>query len=149
MKLFITTQYMENYGAHGWDGEGECPHYWKYKGGEDYVVFVKQYEDAEEVLEELTNLIEHVDDYSREYILNYAILEDDEKLPFEIPAYEPTATVESNTSGKFVVTRSYLGEAWYGSQDYSGKVESWVMLPEGGRHDYSCHYIRNLKPWRK
>jgi hypothetical protein len=29
----IDTQYKENYGAHDWDGEGECPQYWKNKGG--------------------------------------------------------------------------------------------------------------------
>ena len=146
MKIFISTQNMENYGAHSWDGEGECPQYWKYKGGENYVVFVKEDEDAEEVLAELKNLIEYSNDAIREYIRNYTVFEDDEKLPFEIAAaaYEPTVTVERNTFGKLVVTRSYLGKAWYGSQDYSGKVESWVMLPEGGRHDYSCHYIRNL-----
>jgi hypothetical protein len=38
MMLVIRTQYMENYGAHDWDGQGECPQYWKAKGGSDYVV---------------------------------------------------------------------------------------------------------------
>jgi hypothetical protein len=38
MKLLITTQNLENYGAHDWDGVGECPQYWKAKGGSDYVV---------------------------------------------------------------------------------------------------------------
>ena len=37
MKLVIQTQFKENYGAHDWDGEGECPQYWKFKGGETYV----------------------------------------------------------------------------------------------------------------
>ena len=37
-KLLITTQVYENYGAHDWDGEGQCPQYWKAKGGSDYVV---------------------------------------------------------------------------------------------------------------
>ena len=37
-KLLITTQTYENYGAHDWDGVGECPQYWKAKGGSDYVV---------------------------------------------------------------------------------------------------------------
>ena len=35
----ITTQYRENYGAHDWDGTGECPQYWKNKGGETFHVF--------------------------------------------------------------------------------------------------------------
>ena len=38
MKLVIQTQYKENYGAHDWDGKGECPQYWKFKGGDTYVV---------------------------------------------------------------------------------------------------------------
>jgi hypothetical protein len=38
MKLLITTQVRENYGAHDWDGVGECPQYWKSKGGNDYVL---------------------------------------------------------------------------------------------------------------
>jgi hypothetical protein len=33
MKVVIHTQHYENYGAHDWDGEGECPQYWKAKGG--------------------------------------------------------------------------------------------------------------------
>ena len=31
--LVIRTQIHENYGAHDWDGTGECPQYWKAKGG--------------------------------------------------------------------------------------------------------------------
>ena len=38
MMLVIDTQYMENYGAHDWDGQGECPQYWKAKGGSEYKV---------------------------------------------------------------------------------------------------------------
>jgi hypothetical protein len=38
MKLVIHTQHYENYGAHDWDGEGECPQRWKAKGGEEYMV---------------------------------------------------------------------------------------------------------------
>jgi len=28
-------QVHENYGAHDWDGQGECPNYWKAKGGSE------------------------------------------------------------------------------------------------------------------
>jgi hypothetical protein len=34
----VLTQVMENYGAHAWDGKGECPQYWKAKGGNEYIV---------------------------------------------------------------------------------------------------------------
>jgi hypothetical protein len=31
VQIAITGDYMENYGAHDWDGQGECPQYWKCK----------------------------------------------------------------------------------------------------------------------
>jgi hypothetical protein len=34
----VVTQVQENYGAHDWDGTGECPQYWKMKGGNEYKV---------------------------------------------------------------------------------------------------------------
>ena len=37
MKAIIQTQHMDNYGAHDWDGQGECPQGWKYKGGSTYI----------------------------------------------------------------------------------------------------------------
>lgn len=36
--LYASGQYMENYGAHDWDGKGECPSYWKYKGSDSVKV---------------------------------------------------------------------------------------------------------------
>lgn len=37
MKVIIQTQTYENYGAHDWDGEGECPQRWKPKGGYTFI----------------------------------------------------------------------------------------------------------------
>lgn len=37
-RLVLWTQIYENYGAHCWDGEGDCPQHWKAKGGEEYHV---------------------------------------------------------------------------------------------------------------
>ena len=37
MKAIVQTQHMENYGAHDWDGQGECPQRWKPKGGNTYI----------------------------------------------------------------------------------------------------------------
>ena len=36
--LIVSTQIRENYGAHDWDGQDECPQYWKCKGGNDEIV---------------------------------------------------------------------------------------------------------------
>lgn len=38
--LQITAQYYENYGAHSWDGQGECPQRWKAKGGQMFTLRV-------------------------------------------------------------------------------------------------------------
>jgi len=36
--IVADCQYYENYGAHDWDGEGECPTYWKAKGAHEFTV---------------------------------------------------------------------------------------------------------------
>ena len=37
-RIIMGTQFNENYGAHDWDGSGECPQYWKAKGGSEHLV---------------------------------------------------------------------------------------------------------------
>ena len=87
MKLHITTQYMENYGAHDWDGTGQCPQYWKFKGGEDYFYQLGTVEPSEEHLAELVqvlrNRVEWSDEGSRSYIVGYGVVADDFRTEFE------------------------------------------------------------------
>ena len=67
MMLVIRTQFMENYGAHDWDGEGECPQYWKMKGGSEYkVTNIPLNIDYQEVVS-MAN-VEKNNEYVREYI---------------------------------------------------------------------------------
>ena len=64
----ITTQYRENYGAHDWDGKGECPQYWKNKGGYDYMIKgAPSIMDAEHFVD---HYICDRNDYSDEYVVN-------------------------------------------------------------------------------
>ena len=90
MKLLITTQVYENYGAHEWDGEGECPQYWKAKGGCEYVV--KNFkafkrtgldESATTTVMVLREQIESNNEYLRETINNWRLVEDDYLTEFE------------------------------------------------------------------
>jgi len=87
MKLHIVTQYMENYGAHDWDGLGACPQHWKFKGGEDYFYQLGAQEPSAEHIEELIQVlrtrIEWDDVGSRQYITGYGIVEDSFMTPFE------------------------------------------------------------------
>ena len=44
----VYVQMQENYGAHDWDGEGNCPQYWKNKGGEVFHVHAFSIQEAVE-----------------------------------------------------------------------------------------------------
>lgn len=83
-KLLIQTQVYENYGAHDWDGEGECPQYWKAKGGNDYVV--KKFKDFSRVTETVMALrsqIETDNEFYREHVINFEVVADDYLTEFE------------------------------------------------------------------
>lgn len=82
-KLLITTQVLENYGAHDWDGEGECPSYWKAKGGNDYVVKNIDINRAADIANWAAGQIEQDNEYFREYILSWEVVADDFLTEFE------------------------------------------------------------------
>ena len=82
-KLLITTQVYENYGAHDWDGTGECPQYWKAKGGSDYVVKNVNVNKVTETVMAVRSQIEQ-DNYAfRETIIDWSIVSDDALTEFE------------------------------------------------------------------
>ncbi len=85
MKLLITTQVYENYGAHDWDGKGECPQYWKAKGGSDYVIKRFQGGSAAATLAVMAvrSQIEEDNDHYRESIIDFRIVADDYLTEFE------------------------------------------------------------------
>ena len=83
-KLLITTQVYETYGAHDWDGVGECPQYWKAKGGNDYVV--KKFKDLNKVTETVMALrgqVEQDNEGFRETIIGWEVVANDYLTEFE------------------------------------------------------------------
>lgn len=84
-KLLITTQVYENYGAHDWDGKGECPQYWKAKGGQDFVIKKFRGGDAQATaaVMALRSQIEEDSPYYREQIIGWSIVKDDYLTEFE------------------------------------------------------------------
>jgi hypothetical protein len=88
MKLHIITQYMENYGAHDWDGTGECPQYWKMKGGEDYFILNVDDTEVDAAIAQVRGDIEWNDIGSRQYIIGYGLVADDFMTEFEISQLE-------------------------------------------------------------
>lgn len=84
-KLLITTQVYENYGAHSWNGYGDCPQYWKPKGGSDYVVlnFTGGDVEATDAVIALRPRIECNDDFCRETVMGWNLVADDYLTDFE------------------------------------------------------------------
>ena len=92
-KLLIQTQVHENYGAHAWDGQGECPQNWKAKGGEDYVLPGLIVHDGrlliggKTALQNLVNSlkpqVEADDHYWRETVVSWEVIGDDELTQWE------------------------------------------------------------------
>jgi hypothetical protein len=143
MKLVIDTQYCENYGAHTWDGKGECPQRWKFKGGSTYVVdnvTPAQKERIErEGIPNITSLIEYSSEGSKEYILGYRVVED--TAPEGEPWDTPFRLVY--TEGKWVARREIDNAGEYGGamrSEIKTKFESYVMLPQGERTSYIAEY---------
>lgn len=84
MMLVIDTQYMENYGAHDWDGKGKCPQYWKAKGGSEFkVTGIPRNVDVDHVLFMLGQEVQWSDNGSTSTVIGTHIEEDDYLSWFE------------------------------------------------------------------
>lgn len=90
MKLYIWTQDQENYGAHDWDGKGECPQYWKAKGGEDFFIvnFKGGDYDATIAVMALRSQIEENSNYFRREVMGWELVANDYMTDFEKSQFE-------------------------------------------------------------
>jgi hypothetical protein len=89
MKLHIWTQDQENYGAHDWDGKGECPEYWKMKGGEDFFVKgIKNDTEATVAVMALRSQIEENSKYFRREVIGWELVANNYMTDFEKSQFE-------------------------------------------------------------
>jgi hypothetical protein len=138
MKIVITTQVRENY------GDANKP-YWKFKGGDTYVVPDLTVEQTIKVKENgiptLKALIETRSDMFEEYVVDWAILDNDAvvceawETPFELRWI----------GGRWVANRTVEnGEYGYMNQRVESRTEEYDMLMAGGRENYRVVYtMRN------
>lgn len=143
MKIFIQTQVRENYGAHDWNGEGECPQYWKCKGGNTFVVPNLTVNQVMKIKDKgiptLKTLIEERNDYYQEDVIdwgiydNEALVGDEWETPFEL-FWE---------QGRWVARRTIANDDHYGymRREIASKTEQYDMLMDGGRENYSDTYV--------
>lgn len=136
MKLVIQTQCRENYGAHDWSGEGECPQHWKMKGGNTYVVenitTKAQAMIADTGIPGLTKLIEDKNESYEEYILGFEIEQDDSAV---CEHWETPYVLEYDTDiSRWRMTRTSTSGAM--RSEILEHMQNWLALPNGGREDY-------------
>lgn len=78
MKIVISTQVFENYAAHDWNGEGDCPQYWKPKFGHTYIVSDIDISKATDssFWDKIYDLVEVRDNYFQEFIIDSDLVDD-------------------------------------------------------------------------
>tara|TARA_B100000929_G_scaffold230158_1_gene186539 strand:- start:242 stop:691 length:450 start_codon:yes stop_codon:yes gene_type:complete len=143
MKLVIVTQFRENYGAHNWDGFGDCPQGWKNKGGEIFVMDISLDElnsiDFEEpaVIRELIPLIEYATDYSTEDVIDWHFADDHDEIGME---WEVPFVITRQNDGSFLCTRYTRAELhWTGN--WEGMETTYTMGNAGEHINPTCVYI--------
>ena len=141
MKLVIHTQFKENYGAHDWDGQGECPQYWKFKGGETYVMEIEDPNVRLHTIEDIEALITYKDEGSEEYVLDWSFVDPEEKFcdDWETP-WNLYREKDGYYCSRFVPAEDY----W--QPGYKGKAQSYKMEPGGERSGYQEEYIKLSEP---
>jgi len=138
-KLVIFTQVRENYGAHDWDGKGECPQYWKFKGGHTYVVENLTSEHINRIAQggipTLSALVECKNESWEEYILEWNIVGDSD-TPWE----EWESPTEFYWGGDRWLARCVTENDGDMRHGIVRKLEQWIPLKGGDRSDYSARF---------
>lgn len=134
MKIAIWTQYSENYGAHDWDGEGQCPQYWKNKGGSCYVIEnVEASVNVQEIVDSILPMIESGDNYQINYMIDFGLFEDDKKV---VDDWE-SPTILQNVNGEWIATSVTLNDEYgYMNKMIKNKTDSYKLEVGGKTTDY-------------
>jgi len=137
MKIVTQTQIRENYGAHDWNGEGECPQRWKYKGGNTYVtenVTIAQAQDRD-FWKSIGTAVMTYDDFWEEYPVGYELLDEGKPVPCE-EWDSPIILTPTAIEGVFNATRSTDMR----NGNITQKEETWIQSG-GERSDYLCQLL--------
>lgn len=137
MKLVITTQIRENYGAHDWDGVGQCPQHWRCKGGDVYVVTnltpAQIWKIEKNGVPTLRSLIEIRNHAFEETVIDWSIVDD--AATVTEPWNTPFSLQYEN--GRWIAERTIMNDE-YGCmrQEIASKTERYVMGSAGERSEF-------------
>jgi hypothetical protein len=121
--IVISTQFLENYGAHDWSGRGECPQRWKPKGGDTFIVTDLVGDRAA-----VERCIEHRSDFSQEYVLSSV-------MPFESEFKESDYVefYESPIYATFAGDVLHCEKKVLNFENQVVAIRRWVQDAEGAR----------------
>jgi len=149
IRIVFQTQYLENYGAHDWDGEGECPQYWKPKGGSTYVVPCTPEQLADvEWYNAVENDIAKCNDYEQEYIIGTSIVDAIDFVESDhVEFWEAPINVHVSIGGDLLMEQQVLNF----TNEVVG-VRRWVQNAEEGMIGSTTTYQEFPEPvvidWR-
>ena len=145
--LVIQTQHRENYGAHNWDGEGECPQHWKFKGGSTYFVTdlttAQINKIAQKGIPTLSVLIESRNEMFEEYILDWEIRDLGKNGDGKGPICEPWETPVQffyEDGWKCRTHHTPHPEYTHYASGITGKAEQWTPGVGNTRNGYQCQF---------
>jgi hypothetical protein len=144
MKIVIQTQFMENY---AWNEDGSIgtgtDAYWKYKGGDTYIVDATvEQAQASTFWSNLEAHIEYSNDMAQEYILGMEVIDEcDFKLEDHIQEWEAPIYLTAQDDGFVATKTTENGEFGYMRSEIKTKIETWTVLPENDRDNYTSQFV--------
>jgi hypothetical protein len=144
MKIVIQTQFMENY---AWNEDGSLgtgtDAYWKYKGGDTYIVDATvEQAQASTFWSNLEAHIEYSNDMAQEYILGMEVIDEcDFKLEDHIQEWEAPIYLTAQDDGFVATKTTENGEFGYMRSEIKTKIETWTVLPENDRDNYTSQFV--------
>ena len=144
MKIVIQTQFMENY---AWNEDGSLgtgtDAYWKYKGGDTYIVDATvEQAQASTFWSNLEAHIEYSNDMAQEYILGMEVIDEcDFKLEDHIQEWEAPIYLTAQDDGFVATKTTENGEFGYMRSEIKTKIETWTVLPENDRDNYTSQLV--------
>lgn len=129
IRIIFSTQFLENYGAHSWDGEGECPQYWKPKGGSTYIVACTPEQLASEwFYNAVENGIAKRNDYEQEYIVDVKVVDAVDFVESDyVDFWETAINVHPSIGGDLLMEQQVLNF----TNEVVG-IRRWVQNAEEG-----------------
>ena len=142
MKAVIQTQFLENYGAHDWDGQGECPQYWKPKGGDTYIIDISISQNMDpEFWAHLMSFIEYSTDYARAYSVGESVVDDiDFNVSDHCPEWDAPIYLEWTDEGLLRATHTRSWDEWR-HDEICAERKTYILGEGGEQNDFLLEYI--------